>query len=137
MLVALVSLLVGGFGVYAYLAAQNPVIIDAPIQETTTDIPQKEGVDAHTPIEVSLIRVEHSVGSDITVLIDFTEPTRLNVQTRGHQIVVGEENESGGKSPIVIPILEKGEIDIFNSRIYLHGNRTRLMLELSPKENLK
>lgn len=117
--------------VFVLFFFREPTInIDAPIQIPVT--PEQSSDEALNILTHSIIEVSDSVSKNITVLVDFTCPTKLAVHTAGNLLVIKEvrDDETEPKT-LKIPIGD--EISIYSSRLFPHEGRTRLSLEISTK----
>ena len=124
MVVSLVFLvgLVLGLGLYPELHSESDPIEDTPVIPVPEPVPEKP-VD---PLQVSIVHVDHAPDDNIIAIIDWTEPQRLFIEARGSDLVI----VGGGSNPDRIPIVADGNIFIYNSRVYLDGGKTRLILSI-------
>lgn len=124
-LVFLVGLVLG-LGLYPELHSESGPIEDTPVIPVPEPMLEKP-VD---PLQVSIVHVHHAPDDNIIAIIDWTEPQRLFIEARGSDLVIVKR----GSNPDIIPIVADGNIFIYNSRVYLDGGKTRLLLNIMRKD---
>ena len=117
--------------VFVLFLFQKPTInIDAPIQIPVT--PAQPSDDTLNTLTHSIIKVSDSMSKNITVLVDFTCPTKLTVLTAGSSLIIKEVRDDDIE-PKTLKIPVGDDINIYSSRLFPHEGRTRLSLEISAK----
>ena len=112
-----------------FLFRESTINIDSPIHLPPPVFPdQKES----NTLTYSIVSVSDSIAKNITVLVDFTSPSKLTVHTSGSSLLIKEVRDDATEpKTLTIPFDE--EVMIYSSRLFPFQGRTRLSLEMSPK----